>query len=345
MNSAGISSIDEQILAHVGAEFGLAAMRVLGALGGTASPKWAVETPQGRFVIRRRPAEFAGRGATHFDHAMLGRLAAAGLPVPRPVPRPDGSTTLHHEGGVYEVLAWVEGDPFVEGDPQAIAGIATFLARFHQTLTGGVPPGKEGQLREEHPDRLTPYLADLYMRAGGQPVERQLDALAEQLQLVRDQLDGGLYDSLPHGVIHGDVHPGNFRFRGGEVSAVYDFDYLGVQAQVRDVSDAVMFFASRRDSPLEPNRIQSLTQAFVPDLNRSRQLLERYTSRRPLVESEWQALPWLVRSRWLQMRLRGCRKVPAEEKVPFVLDRFFEVIDWLDREAEPFFQRLRAAVE
>jgi hypothetical protein len=45
------------------------------------------------------------------------------------------------------------------------------------------------------------------------------------------------------------------------------------------------------------------------------------------------------------MRLRGCRKVPAEEKVAFVLHRFFEVVDWLDREAEPFFRRLRAAVE
>lgn len=333
------------MLSHVGAAFGLAAMRVVGPLGGTAAPKWAVEALQGRFVIRRRPAEFAGRGAAYFDHVMLERLAAAGLPVPRPLRCPDGSTTLHHEGGVYEVLAWVEGEPFVEGDRQAIAGIAAFLARFHQTLTGDVPPGKEGQLREEHPDRLTPYLADLYMRAGGQPVERQLDALAEQLQLVRDELDGGRYQSLPHGVIHGDVHPGNFRFRGGEVSAVYDFDYLGVQAQVRDVSDALMFFASRRDSPLEPNRIQSLTQTFVPDLEQSRLLLERYMRRRPLAESEWQALPWLVRSRWLQMRLRGCRKVPAEEKVAFVLHRFFEVVDWLDREAEPFFRRLRAAVE
>jgi len=320
-------------------------MRVVGPLGGTASPKWAVEAPQGRFVIRRRPAEFAGRGATYFDHVMLARLAAAGLPVPRPLVRPDGGTTLQHEGGVYEVLAWVEGDPFVEGDLQAIAGIATFLARFHQTPSGDVPPGKEGQVREEHPDRLTPYLAELYMLAGGQPVERQLDVVAEQLQLVRDELDGGLYASLPHGVIHGDVHPGNFRFRGGEVSAVYDFDYLGVQAQVRDVSDALMFFASRRDSPLEPNRIQSLTQAFVPDLHRSRRLLQPYTSRRPLVECEWLALPWLVRSRWLQMRLRGCRKVPPQEKVSFVLHRFVEVLDWLDREAEPFFRRLRAAVE
>jgi homoserine kinase type II len=272
-------------------------------------------------------------------------LAAAGLPVPRPLSRPDGATALEHEGQVYEVLAWVEGEPFVEGDAPAIAGMGTFLARFHQALGADVPPGKEGQVREEHPDRMMPYLADLYLRTGDPRVQRQLDVLAEQLELVRGELDAALYASLPHGVIHGDVHPGNFRFRGGEVSAVYDFDYLGVQAQVRDVSDAIMFFASRRDAPLEPNRIRSLTQPFVPDLEWSRQVLERYTNRRPLTEREWQALPLLMRSRWLQMRLRGSRKVPPEEKVAFVLDRFFEVIDWLDRESESLFQRLRTAVE
>jgi Ser/Thr protein kinase RdoA (MazF antagonist) len=150
-----------------------------------------------------------------------------------------------------------------------------------------VPAGKEGQLREEHPDRLAPYLADLYLRSGDPRAERQLDALARQLQLVRDELDAGLYQSLPHGVIHGDVHPGNFGFRDGEVSAVYDFDYLGVQALVRDVSDALMFFAARRDAPLEPNRIQSLTQPFVLDLERCCRLLRSYASRRPL--ADWSA--------------------------------------------------------
>lgn len=331
----------EDILARVAAEFGLEEPRVVEALGGTASPKWAIDTRQGRFVVRRRHAEFASAGATHFDHVLLAGLAAAGLPVPRPLARHDGSTALAHEGQVYEVLAWLDGDPFVEGDTQAIAGMGAFLARFHQALGANIPSGKEGQVREEHPDRLTPYLAGLYPRAGSPEIQRQLGVLAEQLDLVRGELDAGLYGSLPHGIIHGDVHPGNFRFHGGEVAAVYDFDYLGVQAQVRDVSDALMFFASRRDAPLEPNRIRSLTQPFTPDPAWCRRLLQSYTSRRPLVEREWQGLPWLVRSRWLQMRLRGSRKVPAEEKVSFVLHQFFDVVAWLDREGPRFFERLR----
>jgi len=340
MSSGSPPPTDLAIVTHVAAAFGLGAVRAACVLGGTASSKWQVETPQGRFVIRGRPAEFAGRDATQFDHALLARLAEAGFPVPRPLPRPDGATAMDHEGRVYEALAWVEGEPFAEGDPRAIAGVGTFLARFHQTLAGDVPPGKASQLREDHPDLLTPYLADLYGRVADRRVEQQLDALAGQLQLVREQLDAGLYASLPHGVIHGDVHPGNFRFRNGEVSAVYDFDYLSVQAQVRDVCDAIMFFASKRETPLEPDRIRSLTQPFVPDLEWSGRLLRSYGSRRPLAEGEWQALPWLMRSRWLQVRLRGSRKVPADEKASFVLHRIFEVTDWLDREAETFFRRL-----
>jgi len=344
MSSGSLPSADLAIVTQVASAFGLGTVRAACVLGGTASPKWQIDTPRGRFVIRRRPAEFAGRDATRFDHALLARLADAGFPVPRPLPRPDGATAMEHEGRVYEALAWVEGEPFAEGDLRAIAGVGTFLARFHQTLAGDFPPGKASYLREDHPDLLAPYLADLYGRGVGRCVEQQLDSLAGQVQLIREQLDAGLYPALPHGVIHGDVHPGNFRFRAGEVSAVYDFDYLSVQAQVRDVCDAIMFFASRREEPLEPDRIRSLAQPFVPDLEWSGRLLRSYGSRRPLAEGEWQALPWLMRSRWLQMRLRGSRKVPADEKAPFVLHRVFEVIVWLDREAEAFFRRLEASV-
>jgi Ser/Thr protein kinase RdoA (MazF antagonist) len=344
MSSGSVPLTDKQLVREVAAQFGLPGVDAVTLLGGTASPKWRIDTPQGRFVIRRRPAEFAGPAGTRFDHALLLRLAAAGLPVPRPCQCPVGSTTAHREGHVYELLAWVDGEPFAEGDLHAIAGVGVFLARFHQTLIGDVPPGKKSQLREDHPDLLTPYLADLYTRVAVPGVERQLNALAEQLQLVRDQLDAELYLSLPRGVIHGDLHPGNVRFRGPDVSAVYDFDYLSVQALVRDVSDALMFFAARRDSPLDPNDIRSLTQPFTLDLDRCEQLLRSYISRRPLADCEWQALPWLIRSRWLQIRLRGSRKVPPEQKVPFVLHRLFEVIDWLDSQCELFFQRLADAV-
>ena len=126
---------------------------------------------------------------------------------------------------------------------------------------------------------------------------------------------------------------------------MYDFDYLGVQARARDLSDGLILFASRRDDPLDPNEIRSLAQPFVPDLAQYRALLRGYQSVTPLTEQEWRALPLLMRSRWIQIRLRGARKIAEDQRIRFVLHRFFEVIDWLDREADALFRTLKNSIE
>ena len=79
--------------------------------------------------------------------------------------------------------------------------------------------------------------------------------------------------------------------------------------------------------------IVSLVQPFRLDPHRSRILLEGYQGVSAFVPEEWQAVGWILRSQWCQIRLRGSRKVPQDRKVSFVLDRFFEVIDWLDHHA------------
>jgi len=321
--------------------FQMGAPSAIDPLGGTAALKCAVQVPKGRFVVRARPAEFTDERMIRFDHESLRRLAEQGLPVPCPQKRADSTSWVCLEEGVFEVLSWVTGDPFPEDNLDAVANVGEFLARFHSALSDNTPPGKEGMLREDHPDLLEGFIPQLRELCDNQGQEQDIQRIGEQLNIVRKTLDGRLYPRLPKAVIHGDIHPGNIKFKGSKVAAVYDFDYLSLQARCRDVVDALMFFAADRERVVNPDDIHSLTQPFNLDFERSAVLLDGYQRISRLQDIEWQALPWIIRSQWVQIRLRGSRKVPKEEKPHFVLDRFFEVIDWLDLQTDDFFGRLQ----
>ncbi len=248
--------------------------------------------------------------ATRFQHEVLRRLDQAGFPVPAPLTAQSGATCFAQDGNVYEVLSWIEGEPFVESDLAAVENLGILLARMHRLLADNPPRTKDTGLREDHPDLMRPYLAKLRQLAHDDRQDRELTELSRQVDKVAAKLDAGLYAALPRSVIHGDVHRGNIRFRQSRVAAMYDFDYLDVQARARDLSDGLISFASRRGEPFDPDVLHSLVQPFVPDGARCQLLLRGYQSVAPLTELEWQALPWLIRSRWLQMRLRGAGSWP-----------------------------------
>lgn len=327
-------------MARVACAFGLGAVQDIHPLGGTATPKWAVTTERGKFVIRVRPAEFSSPERTPFAHAVLNRLADASMPVPRALSRADGATTCSLHGLTYEVLSWINGKPWRAGNPDAAKNLGTFLARFHQLTAELIVDDAKSMPREDHPAVLQDSLARLRGLPASPEQRRQLGAIARLLQRGRQELEATLYPGLPRAVIHGDFHPGNVRFCGAEVAALYDFDYLAAQARVRDLVDALIFFASVRTSPLEPDSIRSLTQPFVPDAARAHPLFAGYQSVLPLTADEWRALPLLLRSRWIQMRLRGSRKVPPEQQLDFALDGFDQVIQWLDADGPGFFMQL-----
>jgi Ser/Thr protein kinase RdoA (MazF antagonist) len=314
----------------------LGAPQSIQALGGTATPKWTINTSEGRYVVRIKPDEFSDANRSTLTHHALTKLADAGLPVHRPLPRSSGETLYTHGDFVIEVLEWIEGEPWVDGSAEAVRNLGVFLARFHAILDGDI--SSTTQMREDHPDTLQPIIDQLIATASD---TEQLNTINGLLSLNRQQLDQSLYSSLPRALIHGDFHPGNIRFHDVEVAALYDFDYLDTQARVRDLVDALMFFASNRDAPFNSDDIHSLTQPFTPNLDSAKALFSGYQSITLLNDSEWLALPLLIRSRWIQMRLRGARKVPTDEQLDFVLTDFFVVTNWLDGAGRDFFQELR----
>ena len=78
MSSPGAAAFDEKLLVQVAAGFGLRDARPVAALGGTASPKWRVDTARGRFVIRRRHAGVGVVAQLHVQRGVAGRVDQRG---------------------------------------------------------------------------------------------------------------------------------------------------------------------------------------------------------------------------------------------------------------------------
>ena len=301
----------------------------LSPIGGTASPKVRVETAGTRYILRRRPTDMVKTPWIEYDHALRSFLAQRDLPAPAPVPAADGRTWLQLDDGVYEMSAELPGKMQPSPDLKQLNAAGAILARFHQLGFEFDHAGKRDFIREDHVTILKPLLTELTALPAKPDQKQQLAALANALDDVALGLEG-TDQGLEQSIIHGDFHPGNLLFEGKQVSAVLDYDYAVRGATLRDLGDALMFFATRHRHPFDPDDIRSLTQPWLIDTDRTVSFLSGYKSVRP-IPPHWPILSSLMLSRWIQIRLRGSRKVPPDKKLAFVLDGFWEPVHLLKR--------------
>ena len=114
------------------------------------------ETPAGRRVVRRWPAD-APAARVEATLALLGRLAAAGMPVPSPRDLPGGGAVLRLGRDRFDARSWLPGSPVGRAavaypDPdrwlglpvalpeRAFADAIRGLARLHQETSASVDP-------------------------------------------------------------------------------------------------------------------------------------------------------------------------------------------------------------
>ena len=306
-------------------------------VGGTAAPNLRVDSPGGRFILRRRPKAMADPEFVLYDHALRTYLADCGFPAPKPVPTKNGATWVQVDGEIFELSPLLPGTMAPAPNPAMLFDTGKQLATFHRLGEGFHHPGKERFVREDHPSVLLPLVEELSELADD-------DRSREDFSRVRKELDElcGLWTGPPdRTVLHGDFHPGNVLYDAGRISAVLDYDYAAPGPTARDLGDALMFFAARRKSPFNPDDIRSLTQGWQIDDERAKSLLKGYASVRPLPEN-LETLRDLMRSRWLQVKLRGARKVPREQKIGFVLSDLWPTADWLKRDFIPWFRHITA---
>jgi len=308
-------------------------------IGGTASQSLRVETATGNYILRCRPAGMAKEEFIEYDHTLRTFLADHYFPTPRLKPAKSGYTWVEVDGQIFEMSCLLAGQVVPVPNARQLHSAGHALALFHQLTVDFDHPGKANFVREDHVSILQPLLDELYTLAQDTREREELDQIQGQLKILSTLDADGFFEPLQPGVIHGDLHPGNVLFTGNYVSALLDYDYASPGPAMRDIGDGLVFFASRRPRDFDLNDIWSLTQGWKPDTDRAMAFLRGYTSIRPLPD-DWPTTSHILLSRWLQVKLRGSRKVPKEEKIRFVLTDLWDVVRWLEHYFHGWFTQL-----
>ena len=218
-------------------------------VGGGAVNEVHRVTSGGRAHFLRRYRD-ADAWAVDREHRLLRHIGGA-VPVPAPLPLPDGRTSVEAEGSVWAMFAAAEGAQVAADDltaEQAAAAGAT-LARLHRA-TADMPQAGFGawSLSWDGP-RWRARLATVLAAIDGAPIDDETDRwgrerVQAQIDWLGDPACAHRYSpAFPGQVIHGDYQPANLFFVGAEVSGIIDWDGARVMPRAFEVARACFFLA------------------------------------------------------------------------------------------------------
>lgn len=262
-------------LAGVLRRFGTApAVSVRPVAEGLLNRGYRVTTTEGRYFLKCYvDRATASRTAITAQHRATTALHARGLPVARPLPATDGDTVVAHRGRLFGLYPWVEGEHRhgTALDPSQCTDLGALLGRLHGALAQVCAPVRQpaGRLTAD-PEETGRLVDDLRRLAGHHRPATPFDALAEEHLAERlDLLDAhrgrrpAPADAPPTGWTHGDFHGLNLLYGGGVVTAVLDWDKLGLHPTAEEaVRAATLLFNDGRTGVLDLCRVRAYSRAY-----------------------------------------------------------------------------------
>ncbi|MFI0978206.1 phosphotransferase [Streptomyces sp. NPDC021093] len=247
-DKAGISSSS---LSGLASAFSLGAVREKRYLAdGLMNANWKVDTAAGVFALKRVTDVSLDRLVRNLG--VLDALAVEGLPVSAPVPTASGALVAEVDGGVWCLFPWVSGSHLrgVDLSLSQAASLGTHLGRLHEGLgracgRGLLPAVPEtvtsDVARPERAVEKSEWLAGLVEGNGaGTAFDTAAAAALEQRrELIGKHADRRPQDEAPggrHGWTHGDVQYRNLLWDGGELTAILDWDRVGVRPYAEEVA-------------------------------------------------------------------------------------------------------------
>lgn len=195
-----------------------------------------------------------------FEHTLIRHLADKKLcPVAWVYPTRSGKPYLaRYEGAGGSEIRYYAIFDFLPGEDRytwiyprcttaEVQNSAAVMARFHRALVDLKPQGKrfEAKILDLLPEILQ-SVQDIPQQSKGTIFDAYL---LENLNLILDNLRETIAvlsepgsQSMPQMPIHCDFHPGNLKFDGDQVTALFDFDWSKVDYRCFDVALALFYF-------------------------------------------------------------------------------------------------------
>ncbi|MFI5943738.1 phosphotransferase [Streptomyces uncialis] len=245
------ADISGSVLGELTRAFGFGAVREKRYLAdGLMNANWKVHTAAGVFALKRVSDVSLDRLVRNLG--VLAALADEGIPVSAPVPTVSGVLVAEVGGGVWCLFPWAAGSHLrgVDLSLSQAASLGTHLGRLHVGLDracgrGLLPAVPETVTSEvatperavEKSERLSGLVED---KGTGTAFDAAAAAALEQRRALIGKYAGRRpEDEAPggrHGWTHGDVQYRNLLWEGGELTAILDWDRVGIRPYAEEVA-------------------------------------------------------------------------------------------------------------
>lgn len=227
-----------------------------------------------RFVVRQYATATADE--VEYELAATEFLASRGFPTPPPIRGRDGNLAGHVGGRPAAVFRYAAGrhpaglDSTVGDDLELGCQAAVLAGRLHSLIRGAVFPGRRTN-RLDPLRRIQEFLRGPYCAL---PALESMASSLTSLAAKMSQLSG--CDELPRGLVHNDISAHNLLVdsRTGSITALIDFDDCITSFLLYDLGRISEVWGRAKDGHVDRFRI--------------RQLVDAYSSERPLTPGEAQ---------------------------------------------------------
>jgi homoserine kinase type II len=239
-----------------------------------------------------------------FEHAILRHLKQKNFPYSAGlVCSSAGSSYVQEKGEYYALFDFLEGEDRCDWDhpdlsPKELRSSARVLASYHAAVfdlrcEGARYLPKIMELLTSVPERIVKLASGRGTSDFDRYLRTRLDAILRHLEQTLDRFDRNTYGLLPQLAVHGDFHPGNLKFRDGEVVGLFDLDWTKIDTRCFDVALAISYFCTSWQANDDGTLLSAEAQMFLRAYQQESAELKQPG---PLDSRELAAFPLLLRA-------------------------------------------------